>query len=80
MPLEYVVITAIIALAAAGISFFLGITYRKMVGEKEISSAEEEARRIINEAIKASEGKKREALEDDFAKLGELLGTRPANN
>ena len=62
MPLEYVVITAIIALAAAGISFFLGITYRKMVGEKEISSAEEEARRIINEAIKASEGKKREAL------------------
>ena len=62
MPLEYTVITAIIALAAAVFSFFLGITYRKMVGEKEISSAEEEARRIINEAIKASEGKKREAL------------------
>jgi len=59
MPL---VNTAIIALAAAVFSFFLGITYRKMVGEKEISSAEEEARRIINEAIKASEGKKREAL------------------
>ena len=62
MPLEYIVITAIIALVAAVFSFFLGITYRKMVGEKEISSAEEEARRIINEAIKASEGKKREAL------------------
>ena len=62
MPLEYTVITAVIAFAAAGISFFIGITYRKMVGEKEISSAEEEARRIINEAIKASEGKKREAL------------------
>ena len=62
MPFEYIVITAVIAAVVAAIFFFLGVTYRKMVGEKEISSAEEEARRIINEAIKASEGKKREAL------------------
>ena len=42
--------------------FLLGIRYRKRVAEKEISSAEEEATRIINEAIKSSENKKREAL------------------
>ena len=42
--------------------FLLGIRYRKSVAEKEISSAEDEATRIINEAIKSSENKKREAL------------------
>ncbi len=36
--------------------------FSKNVAEKEISSAEEEATRIINEAIKSSENKKREAL------------------
>ena len=42
--------------------FLLGSIYRKKVAEREISSAEEEARRIINDAIKAAESKKREAL------------------
>ena len=59
----HLVIAAVIAFVAAAIIFFpLGISYRKKVSEKEISSAEEEARRIINEAIKSSESKKREAL------------------
>ena len=44
------------------IGFLLGIVYRKKVAEREISSAEEEAKRIINESIKAAESKKREAL------------------
>jgi len=44
------------------IAFALGVLYRKKVAEKEISSAEEEAKRIINESIKAAESKKREAL------------------
>ncbi len=52
---------AVIAVSAA-VFFFLGISYRKKIAEKEISSAEEEARRILNEAIKSSESKKREAL------------------
>ena len=47
---------------SAAVFFFLGISYRKKIAEKEISSAEEEARRILNEAIKSSESKKREAL------------------
>ena len=48
--------------AAAVIGFFLGIIYRKKVAEREITSAEEEAKRIINESIKSAENKKREAL------------------
>ena len=52
-----------IALVVIGIvCFFIGITYRKKVAEKEIGSAEEEARRIINESIKGGENKKREML------------------
>ena len=52
-----------IALVVVGIvCFFIGITYRKKVAEKEIGSAEEEARRIINESIKGGENKKREML------------------
>ena len=46
----------------AVIFFFAGTTYRKKVAEREISSAEEEAKRIINESIKSAESKKREAL------------------
>ena len=44
------------------VCFPLGIRYRKNVSEKEISSAEEEAKRIINDAIKSAESKKREAM------------------
>ena len=64
MGFEVIHIVAILvaALVALAIGFPLGISYRKKVSEKEISSAEEEARRIINEAIKSSESKKREAL------------------
>ena len=52
-------------LIVGGVIFFiLGVTYRKKVAEKEIGSAEEEAKRIINEAIKGGENKKREMLLD----------------
>ncbi len=56
------IVAAVAAVVAFIIAFLLGIRYRKSVAEKEISSAEEEATRIINEAIKSSENKKREAL------------------
>ena len=57
------VIAALIGLVVGGVVCFpLGIRYRKNVSEKEISSAEEEGKRIINEAIKSAESKKREAL------------------
>ena len=62
MPGGYYIVAAIIAAATAVIGFLLGIQYRKRVSEHEISSAEEEAKRIINESIKSAESKKRESL------------------
>ena len=47
-------------LAAAAVCFPMGVLYRKKVAEREISSAEEEAKRIINESIKSAESKKRD--------------------
>ncbi|MDD5931441.1 MAG: ribonuclease Y [Oscillospiraceae bacterium] len=56
-------IAALLGLLVGGVVCFpLGYRYRKNVSEKEISSAEEEGKRIINEAIKSAESKKREAL------------------
>ena len=57
------IVIALIGLVVGGVICFpLGIRYRKNVSEKEISSAEEEGKRIINEAIKSAETKKKEAL------------------
>ena len=60
--MEYI-IGAVLGLVIGGVICFpLGIRYRRNVSEKEISSAEEEGKRIINEAIKSAETKKKEAL------------------
>ena len=56
------VLWILIAVAAIVIGFVLGILYRKTVAEREITSAEEEAKRIINESIKSAESRKKEAL------------------
>ncbi len=56
-------IGAVIALIVASpIAFFLGITYRKKIGEKEIGSAEEQAKRILEEGARQAETQKKEAL------------------
>lgn len=62
MQPDVLVIFTIVAIVLIIIAFILGITYRKRVSEREILSAEDEAKRIINESIKAAESKKREAL------------------
>ncbi len=63
MPIWLAIVIAVVCFILAAIVFFvLGIQYRKKVAEAEIVSAEEEAKRIINEAIKSAESKKREAL------------------
>ncbi len=59
--LAIVLIIAGIVISAI-LFFFFGISYRKKVAEKQIGSAEQEATRIINEAIKGGENKKREML------------------
>ena len=55
-------ILSIAAVVFCAVFFAAGILYRKKVAEKQIGSAEEEAKRIINEAIKGGENKKREML------------------
>ena len=50
------------ALAVGAGCFFAGIAYRKSVGEREIGSAELEATRLINEAIRSGESRKKEML------------------
>ncbi len=50
------------AVVLAVIAFFIGVAYRKRVGEREIGSAEQEATRIINEAIRSGESRKKEML------------------
>ena len=55
-------ILSIAAVVLCAVFFAAGILYRKKFAEKQIGSAEEEAKRIINEAIKGGENKKREML------------------
>ncbi len=52
----------ICGLIVSKIMFQKGIEHRKKIAEAEIGSAEEEKVRIISEAVKLGEGKKREAL------------------
>ena len=60
-PYQIILIIVGFALTAA-LFFAAGLTYRKKIAEKEIGSAEEEATRILNEAIRSGENKKKELL------------------
>ena len=62
MPTLPTYVWIIILLLLTVIGFILGSRHRKQVAEREIGSAEDEAKRILNEAIKSAESKKREAL------------------
>ena len=57
-----VIIAVIVLVLGLAVGIFAGYLYRKKVAEKEIGSAEEEAKRMINDAIKAAEAKRREAV------------------
>ena len=58
-----IILTGVIAFVVAlVIGIPAGILYRKKVAEKEIISAEEEAKRIVNDAIKAAEQKRKETI------------------
>jgi len=54
-----IVITAVVCLP---VGVFFGIMYRKKVGEAEIGSAEEQAKKIIEDGERTAESKKKEAL------------------
>ena len=59
IPIFAAVLIGLVCIVAGAAAGFL---YRKQVAEQEIGSAEEEATRIVNVAIKEAESKKREAL------------------
>ncbi len=56
------IVSIIVGVAALAVGLIAGFLARKYMAEAKISSAEEEAKRILHEAEKTSEGKKREAL------------------
>ncbi len=60
-PLQ-VILIAIGVLVFGAAMFAVGVLYRKKVAEREIGSAEEEATRLINEAIRSGESRKKEML------------------
>ncbi len=57
-----VIIVVATFLVSVVLGFVLGHTYRKRVGEAEIGSAEEQAKKIIEEGNKNAENAKKEAL------------------
>lgn len=57
------IIIAVAALIVGGfIAFFLGVSHRKKKAESEIGSAEQEAKRIMSDALKNAEAKKKEMV------------------
>lgn len=52
----------LIAVIAGIVAFKAGVTYNRKISEAEIGSAEDEAKRIVDEALKDAESKKKEAL------------------
>ena len=61
MNLILAIILIVVALLAGGaVGIMLGINIRKNTAEKEIGSAEDEAKRIVADAIKTAEAKKKE--------------------
>lgn len=57
-----IISAAVSAVVFSLIMFFIGYSYRKKAAEKQIGSAEEEARKILNDAVKNGEARKKEAI------------------
>ena len=61
-PILPVVLVLVAAAVAGALGFYLGGENRKRTAEAKIGSAEEEAKRIVNDAIKAAEQKRKETI------------------
>ena len=60
VPVWVCVLIVVLVAAAVGIVAFLaGVAHRKKEAEAAIGSAEQEAKRIVSDAIKTSEAKKK---------------------
>ena len=61
-PILVVVVVLVVAAVAGALGFYFGGESRKRTAEAKIGSAEEEAKRIVNDAIKAAEQKRKETI------------------
>ena len=61
-PILTVVLVLVAAAVAGALGFYLGGENRKRTAEAKIDSAEEEAKRIVNDAIKTAEQKRKETI------------------
>ena len=61
-PIVAIILIIVVAVVVGIGSFFIGVQYRKKVGENKIGSAESEARRIVEEAQREAEATKKEAV------------------
>ena len=67
-----VIIAVVSAVVFGALGFVIGGVYRKKVAEAKIGSANEEALRIVNQAVQTAESKKKEAIleaKDEIHKL-----------
>ena len=72
MELITIIIAVVSAVVFGVIGFVVGNLYRKKVAEAKIGSANEEALRIVNQAVQTAESKKKEAIleaKDEIHKL-----------
>ncbi len=74
--LETIIAIVVTLVVVAPVTFLLTSNYRQKVYEAKVGSAEEKARQIIDDAVKAAEAKKREALlevkEETIRSKGEI--------
>ncbi len=78
MPIWLGVLVAVLAAVIFGaLGIFVGIQRRKKQAEATIGSAEQEAKRIVNDAIKTSETKKKEMRSSKGAKKCTVCAAKP---
>ena len=63
MPtIGWIVVLLVVLAVGAGAGYFVGYNNRKKTAEAQIGSAEAEATRLVNEAIKTADQKRKEAI------------------
>lgn len=61
-PILAIVLIVVVAAASGAAAFFLGAAHRKRTAEAEIGSAEAEAKKIVSDALRSAEAKKKETI------------------
>ena len=61
-PVLAIILIVVISVVVGILAFIGGVQYRKKIGEEKIGSAEQEAKRILEDAQRSAEASKKEAL------------------